>query len=138
MQDNTEQHLDKLAEKIMKSSFLEQPSMDFTEHLMTKIEASTSKVTAYKPLISKHIWFTIAILIIGIISYSLLGTELKTSEWLNAIDFSILSNNKVTETVSNFSFSISNILMYAIVFFGLAFFIQITVLKNYHQKRLNY
>ena len=66
MQDHLEQRLDKLAKKVIKSSKLESPSLDFTANVMQEIEASqVSHITVYKPLISKRAWFVIAILIIG-------------------------------------------------------------------------
>lgn len=139
MQDNTEQHLDKLAKKVMTTSSLEKPSLDFTTNLMSKIEdIGVSNTVVYKPLISKRVGTIIFVLVIAGLAFAIFGNNIQSSGWFDTIDLSVLSDNKVTETLSSFSFSVSNILMYAIVFFGLAFFIQITVLKNYHQKRLNY
>lgn len=54
MEPHTEQHLDKLVERVIKSSPLESPSKDFTANIMSKIEtASVGTSTVYKPLISK-------------------------------------------------------------------------------------
>jgi len=105
---------------------------------MAEIEASTSKVTTYKPLISKKMWFVIAISIIGLITYFSLGNSIKSSGRFNTIDLSMLSDNKVSETLSSFTFNISNTVMYAIAFFGLAFLVQITLIKRHHNKQLKY
>jgi len=138
MQDNLEKHLDKLAKKVMTSSSLEQSPLNFTSNIMAEIEASTSKVTTYKPLISKRVWFVIVISVIGLVTYFSLGNNIKSSEWFNTIDLSVFSNNKVSETLSSFTFNISNTVMYAIAFFGLAFLVQITLIKRHHNKQLKY
>ena len=137
MKENTEQHLDKLAKKVMESSLLESPSLDFTANIMARVEASViSQVTVYKPLISKRAWLLISILLIGSLSYGILGSGLEGLGWFDTIDFSIISNNKVTEVISGITFS--KTLIYAVGFCGLLFFIQIPMMKHFFDKRLEY
>jgi len=134
MKENTEQQLDKLAKKVMQSSSLESPSIDFTANIMAKVEASaTSNITVYKPLISKRSWIIISILLIGSLFYSVLGNNFESSGWFNNVDFSIISNNKITEAISGITFS--KTLMYAVGLCGLMFFIQIPMMKHYLDKR---
>jgi len=136
MQDHTEQHLDKLAKKVMQSTALETPSLDFTAHLMDKVQGiSISDITEYKPLISKTAWFVIAILIIGCLSYGLFG-GLEGLGWFDKIDLAAISNNKITDAISGIT--ISKTLMYAIGMCGLVFFIQIPIMKHFLDKRLEY
>ena len=136
MQDHLEQRLDKLAKKVVKSSKLESPSLDFTAKVMQQVEASNiSYITVYKPLISKRAWYVIATLIIGGISYAIFGGT-QSSPWLEGVDLSIISNNQVTEAISNFS--VSKIVSYAIGFGGLAWFIQITLTKHLLDKKLQF
>ena len=137
MQDHTEQHLDKLAKKVMQSSLLESPSLNFTAKVMAKVEASApNHITVYKPLISKRAWFIISILVVGCLSYGIFGSGLKSLGWFDSIDYSIFSENKLTNAITGITFS--KTLMYAIFFFGVVFFIQIPMMKRYFEKRLEY
>ncbi|MCH7525660.1 MAG: hypothetical protein IIC74_11880 [Bacteroidetes bacterium] len=137
MKEHTEQHLDKLAKKVIQLSSLESPSLDFTAKIMDKIEVSTaSSITVYKPLISKRMWLLISILVIASLSYGIFSSGLENLGWFDKVDFSIISNNKVTEAISGITFS--KTLIYAIVSFGLMMCVQIPYLKNYFDKRLEY
>ena len=136
MKEHTEQHLDSLSKKVMQSSGLETPSTDFTANIMSKIETvSIENVTTYKPLISKIGWFGIFTVIAGIIGYTVFG-NVESSPWIESIDYSVISNNRVTDAISGIT--VSKILMYAIVFFGVAWFIQIPLMKYHFNKRLEY
>ena len=135
MQD-TEQHLDKLAKKVMQSSSLESPSLDFTVNIMAKVKASgISHVTVYKPLISKRTWIIVAILILGGLSYGVFG-NIEGLGLVDKVDLSVISNNRVTEAISGITFS--KTLMYAIGMCGLVFFVQIPMMKYLLNKRLEY
>ena len=136
MQEHTEQHLDKLAKKVVKSSTLESPSLDFTANVMAEIEASSiSEITVYKPLISKRSWFILMIIIGGGLIYSFTGSNIESTGLLEKMDFSIISDNMVTEALAGFT--ISKIFAYAIGFFGLVFFVQIPMMKHYLDKRFD-
>jgi len=135
MEDHTEQHFEKLAKKVMKTSLLESPSLEFTANVMAGVKADVvNDITVYKPLISKRWWFIISVLFIGGLIYSLMGTDMESTGWLGQIDFSVISNNKVTEALSGIT--ISKTLAYAIGFFGLVFFIQIPMMKHYFDNRM--
>lgn len=136
MQEHTKQHLDKLSKKVMRSSVLETPSVDFTATIMSQIEnISIEKVTVHKPLISKLGWFSIVVIVAGIVGYTMYG-NVESISWLNTIDYSVISNNKISNAISGIT--ISRVMMYAIVFFGLAWFIQIPMMSHYFNKRLEY
>lgn len=133
MDKHTEQHLDKLAEKIIKQSNLESPSLDFTASIMEQIQTiPAGKSITYKPLISKYGWLTIIAVLISISVYLILNST-GNSNWANAIDFSVISNNKLTETLSGLTISKTSI--YAVCLFGLMLYIQIPILKQYHNKQ---
>jgi len=137
MQDHIEQHLDKLAKKVMQTPSLEKPSLDFTANIMAKVDVmATNSITVYKPLISKRSWLLILILVIGSLSYSIFGSGLETLGWFDNIDYSMISNNKVTQAISSVTFS--KTLIYAVGFCGLLFFIQIPIMKHYLDKRLEF
>ncbi|WP_412986055.1 hypothetical protein [Pontimicrobium sp. IMCC45349] len=135
MEPHTDQHLDKLVERVIKSSPLESPSKDFTASIMSKIEtASVGTSTVYKPLISKTGWLLIILALVSVSVYMMVGNV--SNSWLQSLDYSVITNNKMTEAVSGITFSKS--LTYAIVLFGLMFLIQIPLLKNIHNKRLGF
>lgn len=136
MQDHLEQRLDKLAKKVVKSSTLESPSLDFTANVMQQVEASqVSHITVYKPLISKRAWFVIAILIIGGLSYSIFG-GVQDSTLIEGVDLSIIADNKITNAIS--SITISKMLSYIIGLGGLVWFAQISLMKYLMNKRLQF
>ena len=137
MKEHTEQHLDKLAKKVMQFSSLEKPSLDFTANIMAKVEESSiSNITVYKPLISRTTWIMISILVIGGLSYSIFGSGLEGLGWFDKVDFSVISNNKIAEAISGITFS--KTLVYAIGLCGLLFFVQIPIMKHYLDKRFEY
>ena len=136
MKEHTEQHLDNLAKKAMKSSHLKSPSLDFTSKVMEQIEHVTiGETVAYKPLISKYGWFGIIAILVGISLYMILG-NVESLSMLESVDYSVISNNKVTDALSGITFS--KTLMYAIGFFGLVFFIQIPLMKHHMNRRLEF
>jgi len=136
MKEHTEQHLDNLAKKAMKSSILKSPSTDFTANVMRHIEhISVGESVQYKPLITKYGWFGIIAILVGISLYMMLG-NIESLSMLESVDYSVISNNKVTEALSGITFS--KTLMYAIGFFGLVFFIQIPLMKHNMNKRLEF
>ena len=135
MQDHLEQHLDRLTKKVIKSPGLEKPSVDFTANIMAKLDGATSKAFVYKPLISKTGWVLIILLLI-IASVYLIMTGTNESSILGAIDFSILSNNKLTQLFSGIN--LSSTVIYVIGIGGFMWFVQVSILKHYLDKRLEY
>lgn len=136
MKEHTEQHLDSLAKKAMKSTSLQSPSIDFTANLMKEIEhVSISESITYKPLISKYGWFGIIAVLICVSGYVMFG-NVEGSTWMDTLDFSVISNSKVANALSGIE--ISKTLTYAIGLFGLVFFIQIPLMKHLMNKRLDF
>jgi len=136
MKEHTEQHLDNLAKKTIKSSGIKSPSIDFTVNVMKKIEhVSIGETVTYKPLITKYGWFTIIAILTGVSIYVMFNNA-GSSPIIDVVDYSVISNNKVTNILSGITFS--KTLMYAIGFFGLVFFIQIPLMKHYLNKQLNF
>lgn len=136
MKEHTEQHLDNLAKKTIKSSGIKSPSIDFTANVMKKIEhVSIGETVKYKPLITKYGWFTIIAILTGVSIYVMFNNT-GSSPIIDVVDYSVISNNKVTNILSGITFS--KTLMYAIGFFGLVFFIQIPLMKHYLNKQLNF
>ena len=136
MKEHIEQQLDKLTKKAMISASVKSPSVDFTSNLMKEIEhVSIGETIAYKPLISKYGWFGIIAILTGVSVYMMVG-NVEGFTLLETVDYSIISNNKVTDALSGIKFS--KTLMYAIGLFGLVFFIQIPLMKHIMNKRLEF
>ena len=115
---------------------MKSPSMDFTTNVMKQIEnVSIGETANYKPLISKYGWFGIIAILIGVSIYMALG-NVEGLALLDTVDYSVISDNKLTDTLSGIKFS--KTLMYAIGLFGLVFFIQIPLMKHHMNKRLQY
>ncbi|WP_034040632.1 hypothetical protein [Wocania ichthyoenteri] len=134
MKENEDKHLDNFTKKIIKKAASESPSIYFTSEIMAQVTAlNNSSATVYKPLISKKVWVLIALSFVVLCAYLILGTETEKVSWFSTLDFSALSNNNFTNVLSGFT--MSKTLMYAIVFFGLMFCIQIPFLKNHFDKR---
>ena len=133
MESHSEQHFDDLAKKVYKSTQIETPSFDFTSKVMAKLESET--VITYKPLISKIGWLVIVAIITGISIY-IFNTSTGESSFLNEVDYSVLTNNKVTSLLSSVTFS--KTLMYAVLFLGLAWFVQVKMINQFVEKRLEF
>jgi hypothetical protein len=134
MKDNTDKQLDNLVGKIIKDASLESPSFDFTNSVMSQINSlNTSKSLVYKPLISKTVWGFISIGFLLVVLYAIFGTTTENSSLLTHFDFSIF-DLKWKSVFSGFAFS--KTAMYAIVFFGLMFCLQIPFLKHHFNQRL--
>ncbi|MFI1772287.1 hypothetical protein [Thalassobellus citreus] len=128
-----DKHLENLTKKVMKNTGLEKPSFDFTTSVMSQVEALKSSTTVYKPLISKTGWIFIITLILALTLYLIFGVETESSSIFSAIDFSVFSNNKITNALT--SYTMPKTVMYGIVLFGVMFSIQIPLLKNHFNKR---
>lgn len=137
MKENVDKQLDNFTKKVVKKTSLESPSIHFTSEIMSQVKAfSNNSSTVYKPLISKKTWVFIALGFVTLTIYLIFGAETQQSSWFSSLDFSVLQNNKVSNALSGFT--MSKTLMYAVMFFGVMLCIQIPVLKNYFDKRLDF
>ena len=131
MEEQENKYLESLSKKIIKNASVESPSINFTDAIMSKINAlPQSESTVYKPLISKTTWLIIGLIVLSLILF--FGTKTEHSSWIQFIDFSRLSNLKI----NIFSkVSLSKTFTYAIIFLGLMICIQIPLLKIHFDKR---
>ena len=135
MNEKVDKQIEKLVERSMKTQSLDSPSSNFTSRVMDQILAiNQSKVTIYKPLISKPMWFAIFVVALLVVSYIIFGMNNSESTWLNFLDLSVLTDNRLSNTLSGFK--VSKTVMYSVVLFGIMLFIQVPILKNYFNKRL--
>jgi len=126
--------LDAFAKKYVKEIPSQKLSLDFTTSLMKKIAfENNSEVFKAKPLIAKKGWMLIAASIIALIFSSFFITEESAFNFPKIeVDFF----DKIQFTNLFESLSISNITLYAVLFFGLLFFAQIVFLKKHFDKRV--
>ena len=135
MKENIDKHIENLVDKTMKKSTLESPSFDFTNAVMAQVNAlEQSTVTTYKPLISKPMWFVLFALGFAIVLYIIFGMNTTETGWLNSIDLSVITDNKLSNAMSGFK--VSKTVMYGVVLFGIMLFIQVPILKHYFDKRI--
>lgn len=134
MKENADRLLERIVEKAVKSSGIESPSDNFTSMVMVHVQAKGS-VTVYKPLISKTGWLVIATCVIAFMVYFYIISGVESNDWFKKIDFSVLSNNRLTLFFSNLK--LTQVTFYAMLACGLMLCAQIPILKYFIDKRAN-
>lgn len=133
--EHDEKKIEAFIDKLMSADRLEQPSLDFTDNVMSKVEAiSVSTATVYKPLIPKSIWFIILGSFIALVGYIYLKEPVTKSGWFNRFDLSNVSLNLFKNT----TFDFSTTFMYAVVLLAIMVSIQVPLLKYYFNKRMSF
>lgn len=133
--EKDDKRIEDLVNKLMEADALEQPSFDFTDKVMAKVEAlSDSSITTYKPLIPKPVLWTIAagfLVLVGYVMFSSPSNNESLSEKYNiAQDYQNL--------LEGISFDFSSTLMYSILFLAIMLSVQIPLLKHYVNNRLSF
>ena len=127
--------LDTFAKKYIKEIKQEKPSLDFTVSIMQTIAKETiSEVFKPKVLISKKVWFAVAVLVFIALFIPFKGSQKKIIH-LPEFNFSFLDKIQFPNVLE--IFSVSNTVLYAVVFFGLMFIAQVVFLKNHFNKRFD-
>jgi hypothetical protein len=134
MDHNTDKQIETLVDKMMKESTIEQPSFDFTNSVMSQVEAlSKSKSLVYKPLISKKIWVLVSVGFIALVLFSIFGTLPESKGWFDTLGFNTNSIHKLFNAIP--TFKLPKTTFYALIMLSVMIFIQIPVLKHYMNKR---
>ena len=127
---------DGFVRKNIKEDGLEQPSLNFTTAILSKIEEEKEirEVLTYTPLISKKVWVALGAILVGVIGILIYGNVDEKYNWWPEKALVKFGELKLLEKIPEFT--VSNIYNYAFV--GMAFFVclQIVVLKNHFAKRL--
>jgi len=127
--------IEDVVNKLMTADSLEKAPIDFTDNVMSKIEAlSNSTATVYKPLIPKYILWLIGTGFIALVGYIVFKQPTGGGNLSERLNLPELSFNPL----ENLSFEFSNTLMYAMVLFAIMFSIQIPILKQYFNKRMSF
>lgn len=137
MKDKADKYFDDIAKKIIQQGSIESPSFNFTDTVMSQVlELNKSRVTMYKPLISKKGWFIILAVLITVIVYTAyFGEPLDSASWISQIDFGVFSSNGITNLLS---FKVSKAFTYAVVFLAIMIGVQVVFLKNYFNQRFQH
>ena len=135
MEENRDiKKLDAFAKKYVKEIEMEKAPLDFTASIMDKIvlESTTEVTFQSKPLFSKKVWFAIVFTVIALVLSPFKSSE---KSWFNfpELNFSFFSKIQL----SNFLEinTISNTVMYTILFFGVMFIAQLLFLNNHFNKK---
>lgn len=133
--ENNNKNIEELIDKLMSKDTLEQPSLDFTDKVMSKVEAiSNSKATVYEPLISKKVWILILTGFIALVVYNVFNKPSATGSLLERFNISGLFVNPFQVL----SFDFSAIMVYAFVLLAIMISIQVPLLKYYFNKRMTF
>lgn len=135
MKVNTDKHIEKFVDKMMKEISLDTPSVDFTAQIMSQVlKIKTSQTTVYKPLISKWVWYGIFISMLGLITYLSFNDSAVSAGLLEKFNLGTLPKFSMPNLFSGLHFSKTTI--YACVLLTLMLFIQIPIIKHVMNRRL--
>lgn len=127
-------NLDTAIKKAVKEEGLARPSLNFSANVMQAIEV-TNVTPAYKPLISKRVWFVAATVLIALVGYAFISGNITTGN-------SLLGDTELAEKVSVFfeslqfdgvnfdGFAISKTLSYTLIASLLMILVQIPIIKR--------
>lgn len=133
--EKNDKDIEALIDKLMAADALEQPSLDFTEKVMARVETiSNSTVTAYKPLIPKYVWYIILGGFAVLVGYLYTKDPSANNDWLERFNITEIGINPFEELSLNFSKS----LLYAMILLVIMISIQIPILKQYFNKRISF
>jgi len=131
--EKDEKKIEALIDQLMSEDILEQTSFNFTDSVMSIVEAvSNSTVAVYKPLISKPVWFIILGSFVALVAYIYLKEPITNNGWFNSFEWSNISLNPFAKL----SFNVSTTLIYAFAFLAIMVGVQVPLLKHYFNKRM--
>jgi hypothetical protein len=132
MHEKIDEQMDNLLKKVIVKASLETPSFDFTAQIMTQLVAKKqSQSTIYKPLISRTVWITIFVGFAVLIAYSFFGMQQESQNWIR--DFDGLTYSAIFNKFPKIT--VSKTVLYALVSLSVMTLIQVSVLKDYLDKR---
>ena len=116
-------------DRIMGEAALESPSKDFTATILQKIETESAKeVYQYKPLLSKPVLAGIFVAFVGLMAFVVLkfGGQ-STESWFDKLQWEP-NFQPVWSWMEQYTSS--DVLLYAVLLFGILFFVQLPWLKK--------
>lgn len=129
MDRHEEKELEAFVDKIMADAPLESPSVDFTKTILQRIEAQQHKaVYQYRPILPKQV---LVLLFIGLATL----TFYLIAQYGLESDGGWFGNASVEPLFDNMwgwleNYTSSKVVIYAVLLFGLLFFVQVPLLKK--------
>ncbi len=136
METNNEKEFDEFLKGTIRSMDFEPPSANFTDLVMAKVQKASEKnrTVVYSPLISKAGWYSLAFLVMMVLSFILFGDRIFGVTWFSGPGSAWDSVNVFWRKVP--TFQVSNIVVYGFVILALFVWIQVVLLKHYFEKRI--
>jgi hypothetical protein len=135
MKENEDKNIEQYVHAVIKETPLESPSPDFTAKVMASVLAlNKNKATVYKPLISKTGWALIFAGIIVTLAYFIINSraQVVSQPW----SFGTGVKDFIRPFSDSHLFQFSRTTIKVIILSTILMIIQITLLKNYLDKRV--
>jgi hypothetical protein len=133
--ENGDKRIEELVDKLMANDSLEKAPVNFTNDVMSKIEAlSETKTIVYKPLIPKYVWWLLGLGFVALIVNVILSKSSNSSSLSERYNLPEVS----FDVFNNLSVDFSSTLMYATVLLAVMVAIQVPLLKQYFNQKLSY
>ena len=135
MKENEDKNIEQYVHSVIKETPLESPSPGFTAKVMASVLAlDKGKATVYKPLISKTGWALIFAGIIGTLAYFMINSraQVVSQPW----SFGTAVKYFIRPFSDSHLFQFSRTTINVIILSTILMIIQITLLKNYLDKRV--
>lgn len=133
--ENEDKRIEELVDKLMANDSLEKTPANFTNDVMSKIEAlSETKTVVYKPLIPKYVWWLLGSGFVALIVNVILNKPSDSSSLSERYNLPEVS----FDLFNNLSIDFSSTLMYATVLLAIMVAIQVPLLKQYFNQKLSY
>lgn len=133
--ENEDKRIEELVDKLMANDSLEKAPVNFTNDVMSKIEAlSETKTIVYKPLIPKYVWWLLGLGFVALIVNVILNKSSDSSSLSERYNLPEVS----FDVFNNLSVDFSSTLMYATVLLAIMVAIQVPLLKQYFNQKLSY
>lgn len=135
MDKHEEKELEAFVDKIMADAPLESPSADFTKNLMQHIEAVQHKeVYQYRPIVPKQVLVLIFVGLVSLTLYLIAQYGLESDGgWFGNVSVEPVFDN-MWGWLENYTSS--KILIYAVLLFGLLFFVQVPLMKKQLERNI--
>lgn len=132
---NEDKRIEELVNKLMANDSLEKAPANFTNDVMSKVEAlSETRTIVYKPLIPKYVWWLLGLGFVALVFNVILNKPSDSSSLSERYNLPKVS----FDFLSNISIDFSSNLMYASVLLAVMVAIQVSLLKQYLNQRLSY
>ncbi|KAA2216422.1 hypothetical protein [Maribacter flavus] len=131
MKEQEDKELDLFLKNAIKELRPEEVSENFNERLFQRIAQLNTKELKYKPLISKTVWFSLALVLIGLLGFGFI-MEPNTNFWLFSLKYNTIGNLDFFDV--RFEEIKWNSSSYAVLGFVIFILFQILFLKHYFSK----